>query len=64
MQEYRKIFNDKSDDAYAEGLIARCAGLDEDISQFGYVDYKAVQNKFFEIARNPLDDPNSVSESG
>jgi len=70
MDEYRAIFREDEDgktppDSYAEGLMARAIGMPGvDIAEeLGYIDYKKVQDKFFEIARNPLADPNSVSES-
>jgi len=70
MEEYRGIWKEDADgklpgNEYAEALIERAASLESgNLLNLGYVDYARVREKFFEVAQNPLIDPNSASESG
>ena len=62
--EYRKLFKQETTPEEEDTLLAPCFGLTvEEFETLPYPDYKRATAAFFEQARNPLADPNSVSAS-
>ena len=64
IREYRALFkvNQPDDEEYAS--LARVAGLKpEDVSSLSYVEWRKFCFAFFEKARQPLADPNSLGAS-
>jgi len=64
IREYRRLFKDETTPDEEDVLLAPCFGLTlEEFEALPYPDYKRVTKAFFERARDPLADPNSVSAS-
>jgi len=64
IREYRRLFKDETTPEEEDALLAPCFGLTlEEFEALPYPDYKRVTNAFFERAKNPLSDPNSLSAS-
>jgi hypothetical protein len=64
IREYRRLFIDETTLDEEDALLAPCFGLTlEEFQTLPYPDYKAATHAFFERARKPLADPNSVSAS-
>ena len=64
LEEYRALFSRKQAQEDEDVIMARVAGLEvEDYRKLPYPDWRRLTLAFFEAARSPLADPNSVSES-
>ena len=62
--QYRVLFKQETTPEQEDELLAPCFGLKlEEFEALPYPDYKRVTKAFFERARDPLSDPNSVSAS-
>ena len=62
--QYRHLFKNETTPEEEDALLAPCFGLTvEEFEALPYPDYKRATAAFFEQARNPLADPNSVSAS-
>jgi len=63
IKEYRELFD--SNDLDNDDLIyAKAAGIDvSELQILGVEDYRRLVKAFFDKARGPLDNPNSVSAS-
>ena len=64
IKEYRALFKPEQPDTEEYKLLARVSGLTADeVGNLGYDDWRRFARAFFEKAREPLADPNSVGAS-
>lgn len=64
LEEYRAVFSKKQDPAEEDAIMARVFGLElDDYRTLPYPDWRQLLAVFIRLTRNPLADPNSVSES-
>ena len=64
LREFRALLNPERPDDEGDELLGRCSGLSaEEIGDLPYPDFRKLTRAFYNRARNPLADPNSVSES-
>ena len=64
IREYRALFDKKQKQEDEDATLAKVVGLTVDeLLDLSQPDYRRVTEAFFKAAREPLSDPNSVSES-
>jgi hypothetical protein len=64
VREYRALFDKKQKQEDEDATLAKACGLTaEDILDMSQPDFRRLAAAFFKTAREPLADPNSVSES-
>jgi hypothetical protein len=64
LREYRALFDAGQKPEEEDRLLSRVCGLTlEEYQTLPYPEWRKLTQKFFERARNPLADPNSVSAS-
>ena len=64
IKEYRALFCPEQPDAEEYEFLARVSGLSADeVGSLGFDDWRRFARAFFEKARQPLADPNSLGAS-
>ncbi len=59
IREYRSLFDQDKTDAQSDELVARACGITVgELLDLSQPDYRRLLKRFFETAREPLDDPN------
>ena len=62
--EWRGFFDATVDNDVSDTVLARLAGMTlEELGALFFLDYRHVWQAVMDTANNPLDDPNSASES-
>ena len=64
ISEWRSMFNPKQTPEDEAAVLGKIWGMTAaEVMSMSYADYRLASAAMFEIAKNPLSDPNSASES-
>jgi len=59
LKEWREFISSAQPYDEGDAMLARIVGMKpEEIEELGYMDYRKLATRIFEIARNPVSDPN------